>query len=563
MKAIKGLLATAASAALLAGLAAPVHAVDWKDVTDDRLLNAESNGDDWLIYGHNYSATRHTPAKDINTGNVAKLKPVYQIALGTIEGQELTPTVNGGILIAAVSQQYVDAYDAATGKRLWRHEVKVPKDATQFTCCGKITRGVGIYGDKIYYGTLESKVVALNAKDGKVAWEKTLQDYKAGYTITMAPTIVKGKVLVGFSGGEFGIIGQIVALDKDTGNEVWKHNTIPGPGEEGYDTWGKDSAKYGGGAAWLTAAYDKGNNQTYWGTGNPAPWNAEMRPGDNLFSNSMIAVDLDSGKRTAYFQQVPNDKWDWDSMNEAVLATATVNGKKTDVVLNAHKNGFLYTMARKDLKFLQAAPFVNHDWGTVDKNGKMQVKEGKSPGVNKKATFCPSYFGGKGWAHMALNPDTGMLVIPTTDMCVTLHHEETSYKKGTMYLGAGGEMVGPGKGELTGFDINKNKVAWKWKNPSPLQSGSALSTAGGLAFVGTMEGDFVAVDSSNGKELWRHKTPSGIVGGPISFKAGGKQMIAVISGYGGAFPLWAGKGIPEHVKNQVNPGGVLNVYALD
>ena len=562
MNVTKALVTTVASATMLVGIAGSALSLDWKDVTDDRLVNAGSEAGDWLIYGRTYDAQRHSPLNEITPANASKLKPAYQISLGSLDGQELTPTVNNGIMIVAISHKYIDAYDAASGNRLWRHEIKLPADVTQFACCGLVTKGVAVYGDKVFFGTLDSRVIAVNAKDGKLAWEKTLQDYKAGYTITMAPTVVKGKVLIGFAGGEFGIIGQIVALDHETGNEVWKHNTIPGPGEEGYDTWGKDSAKYGGGAAWLTTSYDPNLNLTFWGTGNPAPWNADMRPGDNLFSNSVIALDADTGKRKWHFQNVPNDAWDWDSMNEIVLGEVDVDGKKTKVAMQAHKNGFLYTLDRASGKFLRAGRFAHVDWGHVDDKGNMVVKEGKRPGVGVKSTFCPSYFGGKGWSHMAFNPDTQMLFIPTLDMCVTLHHEETTYKKGTMYLGAGGEMVGPGKGALVGYDAKTNKIAWEWKNPSPLQSGAALSTGGGVVFAGTMEGDFVAVDAKNGKELWRHRTPSGIVASPISFTAGGKQHVAIVSGYGGAFPLWAGKGIPKHIKDNVNPGAVLNVYTL-
>lgn len=547
-------LATAASA-----LSAPASAADWKNVTDERLLNAAKDGNDWLIYGRDYASTRFSPLDQINASNVGKLKPAWMTSLGTLEGQAVTPQVNNGIMVVAVSSEFIDAYDVKSGTRLWRYEIKTPADTTQFACCGKLAKGVALYEDKVYALTLDARAIALNAKDGTLVWEKTLEDYKAGYTFTMAPTVVKGKILAGFAGGEFGIVGQILALDSKTGNEVWKTSTIPQPGEEGYDTWGKDSAKYGGGAAWLTTSYDPETNLTYWGTGNPAPWNSDMRPGDNLFSNSMIALDLDTGKRKFYFQHVPNDAWDWDSMNENVLTD--VNGKK--VMINAHKNGFLYTIDRTNGKFISAAPFIsNIDWGTVDKEGKLQVKEGKRPGVGKPATFCPSYFGGKDWAPLSINPKTNVAFIPTEDICVKLHHEETQYKKGTMYLGAGGEIEKPGTGALVAYDIASNKILWQAPNPSPLQSGATLTTAGGLVFVGTLEGNLKAYDQKTGKELWNYKTPSGIIGGVISFAAEGKQYIAVASGYGGAFPLWAGKGVPEHLKTQVSKGGTLTVFEL-
>ena len=559
MKIAKTLVGMLALAAAATAVSAPASAADWKNVTDERLLNAGKDGNDWLIYGRDYASTRYSPLDQINASNVGKLKPAWQTSLGTLEGQAVTPQVNNGIMIVAVSSEFIDAYEVKSGTRLWRYEIKTPADTTQFACCGKLAKGVALYEDKVYALTLDARAIALNAKDGTLVWEKTLEDYKAGYTFTMAPTVVKGKILAGFAGGEFGIVGQILALDAKTGNEVWKTSTIPQPGEEGYDTWGKDSAKYGGGAAWLTTSYDPETNLTYWCTGNPAPWNSEMRPGDNLFSNSMIALDLDSGKRKFYFQHVPNDAWDWDSMNENILTD--VNGKK--VMINAHKNGFMYTIDRTNGQFISAAPFIsNIDWGTVDNKGKLQVKEGKRPGVGKPATFCPSYFGGKDWAPMSINPKTNVAFVPTEDICVKLHHEETQYKKGTMYLGAGGEIEKPGTGALVAYDIASNKILWQAPNPSPLQSGATLTTAGGLVFVGTLEGNVKAYDQKTGKELWNYKTPSGIIGGVISFAAEGKQYIAVASGYGGAFPLWAGKGVPDHLKTQVSKGGSLAVFEL-
>jgi len=562
MKIAKTIVGMFAMATAATALSAPVSAVEWKSVTEERLLNAAKDGNDWLIYGRDYGATRYSPLNQINTGNVAKLKPLYTISLGSLEGQAVTPQVNNGIMIVAVSSEYIDAFEVKTGERLWRYEIKMPADVTQFACCGKLAKGVALWEDKVFALTLDARAIALNAKDGSLVWEKTLEDYKAGYTFTMAPVVVKGKILAGFAGGEFGVIGQIVALDSKSGNEVWKASTIPQPGEEGYDTWGKDSAKYGGGAAWLTTTFDPDQNLTFWGTGNPAPWNADMRPGDNLFSNSVIALDADSGKRKWYFQHIPNDAWDWDSMNENIPVDVDVDGKKVKAIANAHKNGFMYLNDRTTGKFIRANSFTTVDWGTVTKEGKLDVKADKRPGVNKAATFCPSYFGGKDWAHMAVNPGTNVAFVPANEICVKLHHEETQYKKGTMYLGAGGEIEKPGTGKFIAFDLNANKVAWTVETPSPLQSGSALATAGGLAFVGDLEGYLKAYDQKTGKVLWSHRTPSGIIGGPVTFAVDGKQYVATPSGYGGAFPLWAGKGVPEHLKRNIVKGATLTVYEL-
>ncbi|MCO5401714.1 PQQ-dependent dehydrogenase, methanol/ethanol family [Ralstonia soli] len=556
------LLASSVLSLGLLAAALPAFAVEWASVTDERLLNADKDPNNWLIYGRTYNSNRFSPLKQVNTGNVKKLVPKFSYSLGTLEGQQVTPSVNNGIMIVAVSQQYVDAVDTRTGNRLWRYEIKLPADIAQYACCGLVTKGVGLYEDKVYIAALDARVIALDAKTGKELWEKKVEDYKSGYTLTMAPMVAKGKVVVGVAGGEFGIRGFIQAFDARTGQEAWKTSTVPGPGEEGVETWGKESWKYGGAAAWLTASFDPATNLVYMGTGNPAPWNRAMRPGDNRGSNSMLALDIDTGKKNWDFQFTPNDSWDYDAMSEAVLVDVKRGGKTVKGLLQGNKNGNLYTLDRTNGKFVSALPFVKVDWGHVDPaTGKMVVNPESRPDLNKNATFCPSYFGGKDWAHIAYNPTTSMAFIPSIEMCATLKNEEVSYKKGLMYLGAPGDMIAPGRGALTAVDVTTNKIAWKWENSSPLQSSSALATAGGLVFVGTLEGNFVALDGKSGKKLWSFPTPSGIVGGPMTYSVDGKQYVAVVSGYGGAFPLWAGSGVPEHIK-KINKGASLWVFEL-
>lgn len=562
MKTTVALTPLALSLGLLAA-AVPAAALEWSSVTEERLLNADKDPANWLIYGRTYDSNRYSPLKQVNAANVKKLVPKFSYSLGTLEGQQVTPSVNNGIMIVAVSQQYVDAIDTRTGQRLWRYEIKLPADIAQYACCGLVTKGVGLFEDKVYVAALDARLIALDAKTGKPVWEKQVEDYKNGFTLTMAPMVAKGKVVVGVAGGEFGIRGFIQAFDARTGKEAWKASTVPGPGDEGFETWGKESWKYGGAAAWLTASFDPASNLIYMGTGNPAPWVAAMRPGDNLFSNSMLALDADSGKKKWHFQFVPNDSWDYDAMSEAVLIDIKRGGESFKGLLQGNKNGHLYTLDRTNGKFKSSLPFVNVDWGTVDQaTGKMIVKASGRPDLDKNASFCPSYFGGKDWAHISYSQATGMAYIPSIEMCVTLKNEEVSYKKGLMYLGVTGDMNGPGRGALTAVDVATNKIAWKWENASPLQSSSALSTAGGLVFVGTLEGNFVALDAKSGKQLWSFPTPSGIVGGPMTYAVDGKQYVAVVSGYGGAFPLWAGKGVPDHIKNTVNKGASLWVFEL-
>lgn len=554
-------IALALSAAYAAASAATP--VKWDNVTDERLLNASKEPNNWLIYGRDYNSTRFSPLKQINSKNVKKLALQYSYSLGTLEGQQLTPIVNNGIMIMSVSNQWVEAVDAKTGDRLWRHEIKLPADIGQFTCCGLISKGVSIYQDKVYFTTLDARLIALDAKTGKKVWEKVVADYKGGHSMTMAPLAVKGKVMVGMAGGEYGIDGFIEAFDANTGDSVWKYHTVPKPGEEGNETWGNDSWKYGGAAAWLTASYDPTSNLVFWGTGNPAPWNYAMRPGDNRGANSMIALDVDTGKRKWDFQFTSKDAFDYDSMAEGILLDVKKGGQTVKGLLHANKNGHLYLLDRNTGKFNQVLKFYDKvNWGKVDPvTGRSQVDPAKLYAPGKPSTVCPTYFGAKGLAHMAVNPQRGMAFIPMVDLCYTWTSEEASYRRGVMYLGIGGEHEGPGTGAMLGIDVANNKVAWRWENKTPLLTASVLSTAGDLIFFGTFEGKFTALDAPTGKELWSFPASSSIIGAPITYSIDGKQYLAVVSGAGGSFPLWAGKAVPEHMK-KINRGATLWVFAL-
>lgn len=538
-------------------------AADWRNVTDERLLNASRDSNDWLTYGRDYNGTRFSPLKQINSKNVKSLKLEYAYSMGTLEGQQLTPIVNSGIMVLSVSNQWIEAVDAKTGERLWRHNLKLPADIGQFTCCGLINKGVAIYEDRVYFTTLDAHLVALDAKTGKVVWDKVVADYTAGYSMTMAPLVAKGKVMVGVAGGEYGVEGFVEAYDWKTGDSQWKTYTVPKPGEPGNETWGNDSWKYGGAAAWLTATYDADTNTVYWGTGNPAPWNWAMRPGDNRGANSMLALDLDTGKKKWDFQFTSADAFDYDAMAEGILVDVKRGGKTVKALVQANKNGHLYTLDRTDGKFNSALKFYEKvNWGTVDPvTGRSHIDPEKRYAPGKPTLVCPTYFGAKGLAHMAVNPQSSMAFIPMNDLCYKWTAEEATYRRGVMYLGIGGEHEGPGKGEMVGVDLASNKIAWRWKNPTPLLGASVLSTAGNLIFFGTFEGKFNALDAASGKELWSFPASSSIIGAPISYAIDGKQYVAVVSGLGGSFPLWAGKAVPESLK-KINRGATLWVFSL-
>jgi len=523
---------------LLGGYAA---AADGAAVTDDRLLNAAKEAETWLMHYRTYDGWRHSPLNQISTQNVAKLVPKWFLALGEVGNQEATPVVNDGVMFfpaGSVRRIQIFAVDAATGKVLWVHEHKHPDDLTAFSTFHPHNRGVALYKDKVYFGTLDAKVVALDAKTGKVVWEKQVADNADGYYFNIAPMIVKGKVIIGTSGpGEMGIRGFIEALNADTGESAWRAWIVPGAGEPGSETWAGDSWKYGGGAIWITGTYDAETNLVLIGTGNPSPFIWEMRKGDNLYTSSAIALDADTGKMKWHYQYLPNDAWDFDTHDAHVLVNIKRDGKDVKAALQPNKLGFLFTLDRTNGKLLSAVPYVKHvDWakGYDLQTGKPMENPGKRPTMGGPAVeMCPSLQGGRGWAYTAYSPQTNLLYIPANEVCMTYKYvSELVFKRGTPYIGVDWSMKMPldNMGVVRGVDVNTGEIKWEWSNKAPLFWGGILSTGGGLTFVGTWEGKLVALDSSSGKKLWDFQVGTPLTGAPIAYAAGGKQYVAIIGG---------------------------------
>ena len=410
------MLGASLGALLVAGVVGTAYSADYTPVTDARLANPEP--ENWLMTRGGYKGWSYSPLDQINTGNVKNLVPVWSISTGVDSGHEAPPIVNNGVMFVATPYSQVMALDAASGDLLWRYKRKLPPG---FSALHNTSRGVALYGDKVYLPALDATLVALDAKTGKVAWEAKVEDWKTGYYMTMAPLVVKGKVLVGVSGGEFGVRGFIEAFDAETGKPAWKTFTVPAPGEPGSETWEKpDTWKTGGASTWMTGNYDADTNTVYWGTGNASPWFGDQRPGDNLYTSSTVALDGDTGKIKGHFQYHQNESWDWDAMNAPMLVDFQKDGVSTKGLLTPQRNGYLYWLERNNdgsISYLDSEGYVPQDvFKSIDpKTGRPDVDLAHKPGTGKAAKFCPGLWGGKDWPFEAYNPKTGIVYIPSNE----------------------------------------------------------------------------------------------------------------------------------------------------
>jgi len=557
-----------ASLALAAGFAAGMPSamaqVKHTPITDEMLLGAGQDANNWIMAPRDYSSTRFSPLTKINATNVKRLVPVWSFSFGVLDAQNTTPLVMDGVMYVTASHGRIFAVDARTGRQIWGYTHALPEGIGKMLCCDLGNRGAALYQDKVYYTTPDAHVIALDRESGKVVWDVTLGDWAKAYTMTVAPLVVKGKVIVGMSGAEYPTRLYIEALDAATGKQVWRRYTIPAPGEPGSDTWGdKDPEiwKFGGGSAWITGSYDPELNTLYWSTGNPNPdWDGSNRVGDNLYTNSTLGLNPDDGEMKFFYQYTPWDVWDFDGVNETILAN--LGGKK--VWLHGDRNGFLYEIDRTDGKFVWAKEISKVNWATgFTPAGRPIVDPAKVPTyTNKAMNVCPASEGGKWWNPMSYHPAAQIVVIPSREICADILAGKSERVVGNYNLGIAEADWIKGYGQLVGFDAKTGEKKWTVKSASPFTSG-VLTTAGGLAFAGTPEGDFKAFDITSGKELWSYQTGSGIVGSPIAFSIDGKQYIAVPSGWGGwtGWATWGGKGGAPHLKDN-RKGGYVTVFAL-
>ncbi len=568
------------TALLLASVSGPALAV-----TDEDLVNDHETTGDILTYGLGYSGQRYSTLDAINKDNVKSLVPAWSFSFGGEKqrGQESQPLIHDGVMYVTGSYSRMWAIDTATGEELWQYDARLPEGI--LPCCDVVNRGAAIYGDKIYFGTLDAKLVALDKATGKTVWRKTMNDYKAGYSYTAAPLIVDGKVIVGNSGGEFGIVGAVVAYDAETGDEVWYRPVLEGHmgrmnGEESTMTgeknasWPGDMATWGGGATWLGGTYDPELGLAYFGTGNPAPWNSHLRPGDNLYTASTVAIDVETSEIKWHYQTTPHDGWDYDGVNEFVNFDMEKDGQTIKAGAKADRNGFFYVVNRENGEFISGTPFVNEiTWASgIGEDGRPIYNEDNYPkdptvvaesGKERDPVFAaPSFLGGKNWMPIAYSQNTELFYVPSNEWGMDIWNEPITYKKGAAYLGAGFNIKPLNDdyiGALRAIDPTSGEIKFEVKNEAPLWSG-VLTTAGGLVFYGTPEGYLQAVDDATGEVLWKFNTGTGIVASPVTWEQDGEQWVAIVTGWGGAVPLWGGD-VAAIVKD-FNQGGSVWAFKI-
>lgn len=572
----KALLALTITAAL-------TTSVSFAAVTDADIANDPGTTNDVVSYGMGLQGQRFSPLTKLNADTVKGLVPAYVLSYGDEKqrGQEAQPLVHNGKIFVTASYSRVFAVDAKTGEELWQYDHRLPDGI--LPCCDVVNRGGALYDNLFIFSTLDAQLVALDQDTGKVVWKEKMEDYKAGYSNTAAPIIVKGKVITGVSGGEFGIVGKVEARDAKTGKLIWVRPTVEGHmgtlnGQDNGITgelnksWPGDLWKTGGAATWLGGTYDYETDSLFFGTGNPAPWNSHLRPGDNLYSSSLLAINPEDGKIKWHYQWTPHDGWDFDGVNEFVsFDLKQADGKVIKAGGHADRNGFFYVLDRTNGKLINATPFVNKiTWAEkIDlATGRPVYNDANRPGKNSdtgkgESVFsAPSFLGGKNWMPIAYNPTTDLFYVPSNEWGMDIWNEPISYKKGAAYLGAGFTIKPLNEdyiGALRAIDPKTGKIVWEAKNKAPLWGG-VLTTAGNLVFTGTPEGYLKAFDAKTGQELWKFQTGSGVVGCPITWEQDGEQFVAVPSGWGGAVPLWGGE-VAKTVKN-LNQGGSLWVFKL-
>jgi alcohol dehydrogenase (cytochrome c) len=529
-------------------------------VSDDMLLHADKDANNWLHYGKDYQNTRFSKLGQISTENVKKLVPKWNLSFGVNEAQVSQTTVVNGRVYVTASQNKVFSLDGLTGKMLWKYERALPGDIGPRLCCDAVNRGVAVYRDMVFMATLDTHVVALNNTTGQVVWEAKLGDYKTGEIFTSMPLIAKGMVIVGNSGGDVGgNVGRVIALDPATGKLLWETRTRPTSADHPHaKTWANDSWKTGGGSAWLTGTYDPSTDSILWGVGNPTPdFDPGVRKGDNLYSNSTLALDPATGRVKYHFQYTPNDAWDYDGNNEVIL----VNDEKgRKAWLHGDRNGHLYSIDRTSGRCHWVVPIARVNWvNGFAENCRPQVNPDKLPRYDKVVTdIAPILDGGKEWHPAAYSPATRLVYVPFIDSSMDIQAKPTEWKKGEWFLSSRVLKAHPYTGGVKAFNATTGELAWQRPQSTPATSG-LLATAGGLVFSGDAEGWFSALKDDTGEELWRFNVGSGIHGNPTTFTVDGRQYVAIVYGPGGG-SLWPL--VYDELFKRNNRGGGMMVFGL-
>ncbi len=541
-------------------------------VTANAIINADDRPGEWLSHGRTYSEQRYSPLSAVNRDNVADLGLSWAFDFGVSRGIEATPIVSDGVMYVTSSWNIVHALDAKTGEAVWRYDPKVDKSRASVMCCDIVDRGVAIWGDKVFTGTIDGRLIAIDVATGEAAWDVSTIDLSEPYSITGAPRIIDGKVIIGNGGAEFGVRGYVSAYDADSGDMLWRFYTVPGDPENGFendtmkmaaDTWTGEWWKAGGGGTvWDSMAYDPDLDLLYIGVGNGSPWNQALRSpegGDNLFLSSIVALRPDTGEYVWHYQTTPGETWDYTAAQHMILADLEIEGATRKVIMQAPKNGFFYVIDRATGELLSANNYVPVNWAThidMDTGRPVEAEGARYPG---KQPFLqmPGPLGGHNWHPMSFNPDTGLVYISAQEIPFAYSDDpEYLHKPGAWNTGVNFSLASlPSdeaqlqavksmlKGRLLAWDPVKQEAAWTFEHAGPW-NGGVLSTAGGLVFQGTAGAHFAAYDAASGEQLWTFFGQTGIVAGPVSYEIDGEQYVAVASGWGGAYALAYGGVVP-------------------
>ena len=520
----------ARAAVVAAGVCAASALID-AQVPYQRLLRAANEPQNWLTYAGSYKSQRYSALDQINRQTVSRLKVAwaYQMRPGVVE---TSPLVADGVMYITEPPSTVTALDVRSGRPVWSYTPAIPPDVIVIGS-PPVNRGVAILDDTVFLGTVHGHLIALDARSGGVRWDVTVQDNKSGYYLTLSPLALDGKIIVGVSGAETGIRGFIDAYDAKSGKLLWRTYTIPAPGEPGFETWGKGNGwQTGGGSTWLTGSYDPDLKLLYWTTGNPAPdWNADNRPGDNLYTDAVLALDPDTGKMKWHFQFTPEDVHDWDANQTVILFEEPVGGRERKLLGQANRNGFYYVLDRETGAFITGVPYAKQTWADgLDAKGRPIRKKGIAPSPEGTLVF-PNIQGAANWYSPSYSPQTKLFYQHAREMGTSYYKGDAVYKPGTAFTGGGGRYVNgdDASGAIRALDAVTGKLRWEFPLLSPGFT-SLLSTAGGLVFGGTEEGNFIALDAENGKPLWDLQLGGAVRGIPMSYGVDGKQYVAIAAG---------------------------------
>ncbi len=499
-----------------------------QEITSNELLDGLKNPNRWLTYTGDYTGQRHSPLTEITPANVDQLRVQWAFQTGVLGKFEATPVVIDEVMYITAQDNHAFALDARTGRRIWSYSRELPEGLN--ICCGAVNRGFAVLGDKLFMSTLDSHLLALDMKTGNIVWDSIIDNHERGYTSTVAPLVVKDKVIVGIAGAEYGVRGFLDAFDAETGRRAWRFWAVPEPGAPGGETWEGDSWERGGGSTWVTGTYDPELNLVYWGTGNPGPdlYGAD-REGDNLYTDSVVALDADSGELRWHYQFTPHDTHDWDSTQVPVLADMEVDGRERKLLMFANRNGFYYTLDRTNGEVIVAKPFVRTTWAKeVGPDGRPILLPDNVPNAEGAFT-CPDIMGGTNWMSPSFNPDAGLFYVTAREVCATYYAWPEDFVEGEIYFGGAAQREQDGYGALRAIDPLSGDIEWEFRYPTPPMGGT-MSTAAGLVFAGDMEGNIMAFDARTGENLWHFQTGSSIYAAPTTYMLDGKQYLLIPSG---------------------------------